>query len=57
MLAHGAKVYVAARNQSKAEAAIADLKAMTGKEALFLELDLSDLVAVKRSAEAFLRCG
>ncbi|KZW01101.1 NAD(P)-binding protein [Exidia glandulosa HHB12029] len=53
LLAHGAKVYVAARSKSKAEAAIADLKAETGKEAYFLELDLSDLVAVKRSAEVF----
>ncbi|KZW01090.1 NAD(P)-binding protein [Exidia glandulosa HHB12029] len=53
LLVHGAKVYVAARSKSKAEAAIADLKAETGKEAYFLELDLSDLVAVKRSAEVF----
>lgn len=28
---------------------------MTGQEALFLQLDLSDLVSVKRAAEDFLR--
>ncbi|KZW00579.1 NAD(P)-binding protein [Exidia glandulosa HHB12029] len=53
LLVHGAKVYVAARSRTKAEAAIADLKGETGKDALFLELDLSDLVAVKRAAETF----
>ncbi|KZW01088.1 NAD(P)-binding protein [Exidia glandulosa HHB12029] len=49
-----ARVYIAARSKSKAETAIAELKAETGKEALFLELDLGDLVAIKRSAQAFL---
>ncbi|EPQ57453.1 NAD P-binding protein [Gloeophyllum trabeum ATCC 11539] len=47
-------VYLAARSKSKAEAAIQDLKAQTGKEALFLELDLSSLDSVKRSAQEFL---
>lgn len=54
LLSHGAKVYIAARSRSKAEEAISELKTITGKEALFLSLDLSDLVSVKRAAETFL---
>lgn len=54
LLAHNAKVYVAARNQKKAEEAIKDLHQATGKEAFFLQLDLSDLKAVKAAAEEFL---
>ena len=53
---HHAKVYMAARNSEKARAAIEDLKRETGKEAVFLILDLSDLESVKRSAEEFLKC-
>ena len=44
-----------ARSQEKAEAAIKDLKESTGKEALFLKLDLADLKAVETAAEEFLR--
>lgn len=54
LLSHNAKVYLAARSPSKANAAIAELKAETGKEAIFLQLDLSDILAVRRSAEEFL---
>ncbi|KAI0738886.1 NAD(P)-binding protein [Daedaleopsis nitida] len=54
LLQHNAKVYLAARSRSKAESAIASLKQMTGKEAIFLELDLSSLVSIKASAEEFL---
>jgi retinol dehydrogenase-12 len=54
LLAHNAKVYVAARNQSKAEEAIKDLKTQTGKEAVFLKLDLGDLKSVKKAADEFL---
>jgi len=54
LLAHNAKVYIAARSQEKTEAAIKDLKEETGKEAVWLKLDLSDLNAVKSSAEEFL---
>ena len=54
LLQHDAKVYLAARSKAKADAAIKSLKEVTGKEAIFLELDLSDLVSVKRSAEEFL---
>ena len=54
LLQHNAKVYLAARSRDKGEKAIASLKAATGKEALFLELDLSDLAAVQRAAAEFL---
>jgi NAD(P)-dependent dehydrogenase (short-subunit alcohol dehydrogenase family) len=54
LLKHNAKVYLAARTETKANAAIADLKNETGKEAIFLQLDLADLTAVRRSAEEFL---
>lgn len=53
LLLHNAKVYVAARNRSKAEAAIQDLKDQTGREAELLLLDLSDLSSVKQAAEEF----
>ena len=49
-----AKVYLAARSVQKANEAIAELKNETGKEAVFLKLDLSDLPAVRKSAEEFL---
>jgi len=54
LLAHGAKVYLAARSAQKANEAIAELKDETGKQAIFLQLDLSDLPAVRRSAQEFL---
>ncbi|KAI0058521.1 NAD(P)-binding protein [Artomyces pyxidatus] len=54
LLAHNAKVYMASRSEDKAKAAIEELKAATGKEAIFLKLDLADLPSVKRSAEEFL---
>jgi NAD(P)-dependent dehydrogenase (short-subunit alcohol dehydrogenase family) len=54
LLNHNAKVYMAARSQSKAEAAIAELKEQTGKDALFLKLDLGDLKSIKVSAAEFL---
>lgn len=55
-MSHNAKVYIAARSKEKAEQAILDLKEQTGKEAIFLELDLSDLRSVKAAAEQFQRC-
>ncbi|OJA14188.1 hypothetical protein AZE42_06507 [Rhizopogon vesiculosus] len=54
LLVHNAKVYVAARSQEKVEAAIQDLKNNTGKEAIFLKLDLGDLKSVKAAAEEYL---
>jgi len=55
LLTHNAKVYIAARSQEKAEEAIKELKEETGKEGIFLKLDLADLKAVKVAAEEFQR--
>ncbi|KAF6745194.1 hypothetical protein DFP72DRAFT_824718 [Ephemerocybe angulata] len=55
LLNHNAKVYFAARDKERAEQAIKDLKEETGKEGIFLQLDLSDLPSVKRAAEEFLK--
>ena len=54
LLGHNAKVYLAARSAAKANAAIAELKQQTGKEAIFLQLDLSDMSSVRKSATEFL---
>ncbi|KAF9072376.1 NAD(P)-binding protein [Rhodocollybia butyracea] len=55
LLKHNAKVYMAVRSREKAEAAIKDLKKETGKEAIFLKLDLGDLTTIKASVEDFLK--
>lgn len=55
LLEKNAKVYLAARSKSKAEEAIKGLKEETGKEAIFLELDLGNLAAVRTAAGEFLR--
>ncbi|KAH7924206.1 NAD(P)-binding protein [Leucogyrophana mollusca] len=55
LLTKNAKVYVAARDQAKGEATVQELKERTGKEAIFMKLDLADLKAVKAAAEDFLR--
>lgn len=54
MLEHNAKVYIATRNRQKTEAAIAELKEATGREAHWLELDLGELASVRRAAKEFL---
>jgi len=54
LLAHNAKVYLAARSAQKANEAIEELKNEMGKKAIFLQLDLSDLLAVRKSAQEFL---
>ncbi|KAL1754589.1 hypothetical protein FB107DRAFT_215342 [Schizophyllum commune] len=54
LLSNNATVYMFCRSQARAEAAIADLKAQTGREARFVECDLGDLRSVKRAAEDFL---
>jgi NAD(P)-dependent dehydrogenase (short-subunit alcohol dehydrogenase family) len=58
LLKHNAKVYFAVRNATKANAAIAELEdeTRTGKDTIFLQLDLADLTAVRKSAEEFLSC-
>jgi NAD(P)-dependent dehydrogenase (short-subunit alcohol dehydrogenase family) len=55
LLQRNANVYLACRNQSSAEAAITELRESTGKEAIFLQLDLADLQSVRRAAEDFTR--
>lgn len=55
LLTKNAKVYIATRNEQKSKAVIEELREKTGKEALFLMLDLSDLNSVKVSAEEFLK--
>ncbi|KAI0302872.1 NAD(P)-binding protein [Multifurca ochricompacta] len=54
LLNHNAKVYLAARSTAKAIDAIKELKDETGKEANFLQLDLADLLSVRKSATDFL---
>lgn len=52
---HNAKVYLATRDEQKARKAIAELKVETsGKEAVFLKLDLADLRNIRSAAEEFL---
>ncbi|KAG9047685.1 hypothetical protein FS837_001713 [Tulasnella sp. UAMH 9824] len=53
LLLKNAKVYMASRSQGLAEEAIRDLKQQTGKEAIFLEIDLSSLEKVTRAANEF----
>ncbi|KAF8193003.1 hypothetical protein BJ912DRAFT_961714 [Pholiota molesta] len=47
LLARNAKVYIAARNPDKVDKTIKELAKETGKEALFLKVDLSDLKSIK----------
>ena len=54
LLEHNAKVYLAARNRKDSAVAIEELKEKTGREALFLELNLANLASVKKAAETFL---
>ena len=53
-MARNAKVYVASRSAEKAKAAIAELKTGTGKEAVFLSLDLTSLKSVRHAVEEYL---
>ena len=55
LLRKNAKVYMASRSRTRAEPAIAELKEKTGKEAIFLQLDLASLKSVRRAAEEFQR--
>ncbi|KAI0731863.1 NAD-P-binding protein [Fomitopsis betulina] len=54
LLEHNAKVYMASRNQVKAQAAVDELKRETGREAIFLRVDLASLKSVRVAAEEFL---
>ncbi|KAG8988878.1 hypothetical protein FRB90_002509 [Tulasnella sp. 427] len=55
LVAKNAKVYMASRSKSRADQAIADIREQTGKDAIFLELDLANLDAVTRAANEFKR--
>lgn len=53
---HHAKVYLAARSQEKADAAIAEIQErVPGADINFLKLDMMDLAGVSASAKEFLR--
>ena len=52
-MAKNAKVYLACRSKEKADEAIGKLKGETGKEAVFLRLDLADMESVRRTVEEF----
>ncbi|OBZ78995.1 hypothetical protein A0H81_00306 [Grifola frondosa] len=54
LLKHNAKVYLAARDREKTCAAIKELQDETGKEAIFLELDLSRFHSIQTAAKQFL---
>jgi len=55
LLSKGAKVYIACRDEVKAQSAIDELKQATGKDSIFpLKLDLADLTSVKTAAEVFI---
>ena len=54
LLLKNAKLYLAARSESKAQTAIDELEKETGKKPIFLKLDLSDLDATRKSAQGFL---
>jgi len=55
LLLHNAKVYMASRSIEKSETAIKKLNDETGKDAIFLKLDLASLKSVKAAAEEFIR--
>ncbi|XP_063059085.1 dehydrogenase/reductase SDR family member 13-like [Engraulis encrasicolus] len=52
----GARVILACRDQQRAEAAVADIKQMSGSnEVLYMHLDLAKLSSVRTFAESFLK--
>ena len=55
LLEKNAKVYLAARSEARAKAAIAELLEETGKEAIWLELDLSSFQSIEKAAAEFHR--
>ncbi|KAJ7083875.1 NAD(P)-binding protein [Mycena epipterygia] len=54
LLLKNAKVYLAARSAENGADAVQRLRTETGKTAIFLQLDLADLVSVRRAATEFL---
>ncbi|KAF8588040.1 NAD(P)-binding protein [Ramaria rubella] len=53
LLQHNAKVYMATRSETKATAAIKELKTLTGKTAHFLKLDLSSMASIRQAAAEY----
>ena len=54
LLSKNARVYIAARDENRAQKTIDDLKDKTGKQSIFfLRLDLADLPSIKTTAEEF----
>ena len=53
LLEKNATVYLAARSEARAKAAIAELLVETGKEPIWLELDLSSLRSIENAAAKF----
>jgi len=54
LLRKNAKVYMASRSKEKAKVAIKKLRAETGNEALFLQLDLADKASVRKAVAYFI---
>ena len=48
-------MYLASRSEARAKAAIAELLGETGKEAIWLKLDLSSFRSIEKAAEEFHR--
>ena len=55
LLEKNAKVYLAARSEARVKAAIAELLEETGKEAIWLELDLSSFQSIEKAVVEFYR--
>ena len=53
----GARVWLACRSEAKTRPVLDEIRAATGKDAAFLELDLADLSSVKKAAQTFLATG
>ncbi|KAA1468862.1 NAD-P-binding protein [Dentipellis sp. KUC8613] len=54
LLSKNAKVYLGARSEAKAKAAIDEIKSKTGKTDIhFLQIDLADLASVRKAAEEY----
>ncbi|KAG8877344.1 hypothetical protein FRB98_006746, partial [Tulasnella sp. 332] len=53
LLKNNGKVYMASRSRTRAEEAIKDLEAKTGRRAIFLQLDLSSLDSITKAAREF----
>ncbi|KAK7036770.1 short-chain alcohol dehydrogenase [Paramarasmius palmivorus] len=54
LLPKNARVYIACRSKEKAENAIVRLREATGREAIFMQLDLASLSSIEDAAELFL---